>query len=116
MTTPGPAESSDPGATKPIPPDIEEMDPGLARERTQMAWTRTAISFAAAGAAILKSHLVPGVIVLVLGMATWGLSRFFPGGPETGSRHRRLLVVTVAVTATSLVSLAVVLTTPLAHR
>jgi uncharacterized membrane protein YidH (DUF202 family) len=115
MTTPGPAGKADPGGPEPIRPDIEEIDPGLARERTQMAWTRTAISFAAAGAAILKSHLVPGVIVLVLGMATWGLSRFFPGGSQAGTAHRRLLVVTVAVTATALVSLAVVLATP-AHR
>jgi hypothetical protein len=116
MTTPGPAGNADPGDTKPVLPDIEELDPGLARERTQMAWTRTAISFAAAGAAILKSHLLPGVIVLVLGMATWGLSRFLPGGSETGTRHRRLLVVTVAVTAAAVVSLVVVLTTPPTHR
>jgi uncharacterized membrane protein YidH (DUF202 family) len=35
--------------------DIEDADPGLARARTALSWTRTAISFAAVGAVILKS-------------------------------------------------------------
>jgi uncharacterized membrane protein YidH (DUF202 family) len=34
--------------------DIEYAGPGLARERTELAWTRTAIAFAALGAAILR--------------------------------------------------------------
>jgi uncharacterized membrane protein YidH (DUF202 family) len=92
-------------------PDPEESDPGLARERTNMAWTRTAISFAALGAAILKDHLVPGLIVLALGLATWILSRLLPGTfGATGARPRQLLLVTVAVTAVAVVSLGVALT------
>jgi len=76
-----------------------------------MAWTRTAISFAAAGAAILKSHLVPGLIVLGLGLITWVLPRLFPGlGTGHASRQRRLLIVTIAVTAAAVVALAVALT------
>src|SRR5437667_15770 len=42
-----------PPAREPPGPDLEEPDPGLARERTELAWTRTAIAFAAVGAAIL---------------------------------------------------------------
>ncbi len=50
--TPGPdMEDRDPG------PDMEERDPGLARERTALAWTRTAISVAALGGAMLKTNL-----------------------------------------------------------
>jgi uncharacterized membrane protein YidH (DUF202 family) len=93
------------------PGDAEEADPGLARERTHLAWTRTAIAFAAAGAAILKTRLVPGLIVLALGAATWAITRFFPGpATEDGARPRRLLLVTVAVTVMALVCLAIAAT------
>ena len=35
------------------PPDYEDADPGLARVRTSLAWTRTALSFAAVCAVAL---------------------------------------------------------------
>jgi uncharacterized membrane protein YidH (DUF202 family) len=93
------------------PDDPEDSQPGLARERTDMAWTRTAISFAATGAAILKNHLVAGVVVLCLGLATWGLRRLLPGtADDDESRPRRLLLVTIAVTAVAVVALGVALT------
>jgi uncharacterized membrane protein YidH (DUF202 family) len=38
------------------PNDLEDLQPGLARERTELAWTRTAVSFAAVGVAILKTN------------------------------------------------------------
>jgi uncharacterized membrane protein YidH (DUF202 family) len=101
----------DPSTPDPLTPDPEESDPGLARERTNMAWTRTAISFAALGAAIVKDHLVPGLIVLALGLVTWVLSRLLPGTfGGGGSRQRQLLLVTVAVTAVAVVSLGLALT------
>jgi uncharacterized membrane protein YidH (DUF202 family) len=97
------------------PDDIEDIDPGLASERTDLAWTRTAISFAATGAAILKNHVVAGVIVLALGVVTWALRRLFPRllGPLPSARwsiERRLLVVTIAVTGVGVVALVVALT------
>jgi uncharacterized membrane protein YidH (DUF202 family) len=88
-----------------VPDDPDEADPGLARERTDLSWTRTAISFAAAGAAILKSHLVPGVIVLGLGVVAWSLRRVFPSTADDVHRQRRLLVVTIVVTAVAIVAL-----------
>lgn len=92
-------------------PDIEETDPGLARERTSMAWTRTTISFAAAGAAILKDRLVPGLIVLALGLVTLGLPRAFPRlGTGHAARQHRLLLITITVTAVAVVALGVALT------
>ena len=89
------------------PDDPEESDPGLARERTNLAWTRTAISFAAAGAAILKTHVVAGAIVLALGVVAWSLRRVFPAGGDDAHRQRRLLLVTVVVTAVAVVALIV---------
>jgi uncharacterized membrane protein YidH (DUF202 family) len=95
-----------------LDPDPEEADPGLARERTSMAWTRTAISFAAAGAAILKDRPVPGIIVLALGLVTWALPRAFPWlGTGHVARQRRLLLITITVTAVAVVALGVAFTT-----
>ncbi|MFE4418838.1 DUF202 domain-containing protein [Streptomyces sp. NPDC056817] len=36
--------------------DLEDLDPGLARERTWLAWRRTAISLTAVSAAVLKAR------------------------------------------------------------
>jgi len=94
-----------------VPGDIEEADPGLARERTHLAWTRTAIAFAAIGGAVLKTRPVAGVIVLALGAATWAVTRFFPGpATDDGSRPRQLLLVTAGVTAVAVVCLVLALT------
>ncbi len=87
--------------------DIEDADPGLARERTQLAWTRTAISFAALGGAILKSHPIEGVPVLALSVLIWELGRL-PGPRALGSgrsQARRLLLITVTVTGISIAAL-----------
>jgi uncharacterized membrane protein YidH (DUF202 family) len=93
------------------PDDPEDTQPGLARERTAMAWTRTAISFAATGAAILKNHVIAGVIVFILGLGTWGLQRLFPAA-HGEDRQRRLLLVTIAVTAVALVALGIAFSAP----
>src|SRR6185437_131511 len=50
----------------PLPDDPEESDPGLARERTSLAWTRTAISFAALGGVVLKVSVASGLIILAM--------------------------------------------------
>ena len=94
------------------PDDPEDADPGLARQRTDLAWTRTAISFGAAGAAILKNHLVAGLVVLALGLVAWGLQRLFPATADDPARPRRLLLVTVAVTAVAVISLGVTFFAP----
>jgi len=50
-----------------MPPDkVEDRDPGRARERTGLAWTRTAMSVAAVGGAILKRDVAIGVAVLAM--------------------------------------------------
>jgi uncharacterized membrane protein YidH (DUF202 family) len=91
-----------------IPEDMEQLDPGLARERTKLAWARTAIAFAAVGGAILKKEPVAGLIVLAMTPLIWGLGRFVgysPARPEL--QPRRLLVVTVTVVMVSLLAMVI---------
>jgi uncharacterized membrane protein YidH (DUF202 family) len=90
-----------------LPDDVEDLDPGLARERTELAWIRTAIAFAAVGGAILKTSVAAGLTVIALSTLIWGLPRLFPDAAATGPRPGRLLLVTITVTAVSLVALAV---------
>ena len=85
--------------------DIGYGDPGLARERTELAWTRTAIGFAALGAALLRYRPVVGLPVLVLSAVVWRLGRL-PGTAGAGEvRGRRLLLITVTTVGVSLVAL-----------
>ena len=84
----------------PAPPDDpEDVDPGLARERTRLAWARTAIAFAAVGAAMLKRELIPGLIVLATTPLIWAVGQFASHTPARGPRPGRLLVVTLTVVA-----------------
>ncbi|HMG62395.1 MAG TPA: DUF202 domain-containing protein [Streptosporangiaceae bacterium] len=89
----------------PPPRGAEDFDPGLARERTRLAWTRTAIAFAAVGAAVLKTHLVAGLTVLGLAGIVWGLRQLFRDRAVSGSQRARLLGVTLTVVAVALVAL-----------
>jgi uncharacterized membrane protein YidH (DUF202 family) len=87
--------------------DIEDIDPGLARERTELAWTRTAISFAALGGALLRYRPAIGLPVLIVGAVIWGLGRL-PGKPGASrAKHRRLLLITATITALSAAALIV---------
>jgi len=92
--------------------DIEDSDPGLARQRTELSWTRTAISFAALGSAILKSRPWAGIPILVLSALIWKLGQL-AGASGTGrSRSQHLLLIAVAVTGVSIVALAIALLGP----
>ena len=88
-----------------LPDDPEDADPGLARERTRLAWARTSIAFAAVGAAMLKREVIPGLIVLATAPLVWAVGSF---ATRVRPRPGRLLVVTVIVTAIALVAMAVV--------
>ena len=84
-----------------IPPDYEEADPGLARVRTSLAWTRTALSFAAVGAVALRKDVIAGLLILAAAPVIWRLGRLdhhLPG---------RIRLVTASIVAVSLVALAV---------
>ena len=78
-------------------------DPGLARERTRLAWTRTAISFAAVGGVVLKKDVVPGLILLAVSLGIWQLGRLAYRSPG------KLKLVTVTIVAVALIALVVAL-------
>jgi uncharacterized membrane protein YidH (DUF202 family) len=87
--------------------DIEDIDPGLARERTELAWHRTAISFAALGGAILRSRPAAGVPILIISAVVWKLGRL-PRAPAAGDvRSQRLLLITITITGMSVAALIV---------
>ena len=122
MTTPGippndPADSPSPsspdasdgpgelgGATMDTDVDeLDERDPGLAEERTSLAWTRTAISFAALGGAVLKVSVVPGLIIMLIAPLVWRLGSLRRQGAD------RLLLITVSIVFVAILSLLVAL-------
>jgi uncharacterized membrane protein YidH (DUF202 family) len=84
--------------------DPEDGDPGLARARTSLAWTRTALSFAALGGVVLKRDLVPGLIIMAAAPVVWQLGRLAHHLPG------RLRLVTATIVAVAVVALAVAVT------
>jgi uncharacterized membrane protein YidH (DUF202 family) len=89
--------------------EIEDLDPALSRERTDLAWTRTAISFAALGVAILKFRPLVGVPIMIFSVVIWSLGLLSRQQRSKHSTARRMLLVTIAVTALSLAALAITL-------
>ena len=84
--------------------DHEDGDPGLARARTSLAWTRTALSFAAVGAVVLKKDIIVGLIIMATAPVIWQLGRLAPDRPS------RLKLVTATIVAISVVALVVAVT------
>jgi uncharacterized membrane protein YidH (DUF202 family) len=101
--------------TPPPTDDVEDRDPGLARERTDLAWTRTAIAYAALGALMLRSSLW-GLPVMMMAAAVWSLGQL--SARQAHSTARRRLdpgrTAQLVTAATTLVSLLALLLTVLA--
>lgn len=89
--------------------DIEDADPGLARERTKLAWTRSSVSFAAIGVLILKTRPLIGAPLLILSAVIWsiGLMRRTPG--RAGVAPKRVLFVAICVMVVGVVALTLTL-------
>ena len=82
--------------------DHQDADPGLARVRTSLAWTRTALSFAAVGGVTLKENVVAGLLILSVALVIWRIGRLdyhLPG---------RLKLVTATIVAVAVVALVIV--------
>jgi uncharacterized membrane protein YidH (DUF202 family) len=108
MTAPPPAPPTGP----PRPgDDPEERDPGRARERTSLAWTRTALAFAALGVAVLKVNVITGLVIFAVPPVIWQLGRVARGrSPAAGLvavGAARLFLIAVSIVAVSLLCLAV---------
>ncbi len=91
--------------------DPEERDPGLARERTSLAWTRTAISFAALGGTMLKANALTGLLILAVAPVIWQLGRASrsPADPADlpALGATRLFVITLVTVAVALLCLVI---------
>lgn len=87
-------------------------DPGLARARTRLAWTRTVLSFAAIGGVILRRDLAAGFAVLALSGLVWVVGRLAVVPGQVRPRPGRLLLITVAVTGVSFAALMLALFGP----
>jgi hypothetical protein len=107
--------SGAPRPRRPPPEDIEDGDPGLARERTKLAWTRSSISFAAIGVLIGKTRPLIGAPLLILSAIIWsiGLVRRTPG--QAGVAAKRVLFVMICVLVIAAVALTVALTAHSPH-
>jgi uncharacterized membrane protein YidH (DUF202 family) len=62
--------------------DADSRDPGLAAERTDLAWNRSGLSLLACGAVVIRGIARPpltagrvavGLVILALGAFTWAL-------------------------------------------
>ena len=107
----GPVSGPGPARIRRADPDTEP-DPGLARARTELAWLRTAIAFAAIGGVILKRDVPAGVIVLLLAGVVWATGRLAGAVGGILTRPRRLLLIALAVAAVAVLALAVSLFGP----
>jgi uncharacterized membrane protein YidH (DUF202 family) len=87
----------------------QEGDRWLARERTELAWTRSSIAFLAFGVAVVKFAPFIGIPLLVFSAAIWLISRRAPRRDWDGSIGRRLLLVSVAVTGLAVLVLILTL-------
>jgi uncharacterized membrane protein YidH (DUF202 family) len=108
MSQPERGGGSDPGLAR----ARTSPDPGLARMRTSLAWTRTALAFAAMGALILRRELIAGLVVLALSVLVWAVGRLAVGAGPVRGRPGRLLVISAAVTGVSFIALVLALFGP----
>jgi|SRR5579875_250798 len=91
------------------PDDPEDRDPTLVRQRTQMAWLRTAIAFGALGFAVLKTNIAAGAAVLPLAPVIWLTGRFSRYAPPGRARPGHIALTAAAVVVVALVVLGIVL-------
>jgi uncharacterized membrane protein YidH (DUF202 family) len=92
------------------PDDPEDLDPGLARERTRLARMRTAISFTAVGVVVLRLNLAAGLTLLATAPVIWLTGRRVSRqAPHGQARPRLLLLIAVTVAGAAFVVLVVVL-------
>lgn len=108
MSAPAPEMSA------PVPDRFDERDAGLAVERTELAWTRTGISFAALGTVMLRTSPVAAALVLAIAVGVWGLGQLSARRLRHASGRRADAgsiagLVTAVTSGTAVLALVVVL-------
>lgn len=103
------------------PFDPDGRDPGLAAERTDLAWNRSGLALLACGAVVAKGMTVgdpvparaaAGTVILVLGGIVWALGwwqarrRSRPGASRQIAAPRDLLPVALGTAAVGFVAFA----------
>jgi uncharacterized membrane protein YidH (DUF202 family) len=75
--------------------------------RTSLAWTRTAVAFAAIGGAMLKVSPVAGCVVLALSVPIWLVAHRPRSAVASSGRRLRLVTATVVVVALAALAVAI---------
>jgi Domain of unknown function (DUF202) len=89
--------------------DPEDVDPGLARQRTRLAWVRTTIAFAALGGAVLKTNIPAGIAVLAMTPLVALSGHLSLHSVPGRARPGRLLMTSMVITAVAVGVLVLVL-------
>ena len=85
----------------PARPHPPVLDPA---NRTKLAWTRTAIAFAAIGGVMLRLSPIAGLVVLVLSLPIWAVAH---RSRDTDLSPRGLRLVTTTVVIVAIAALVV---------
>jgi uncharacterized membrane protein YidH (DUF202 family) len=90
-----------------MPPDGPQPPITDPAGRTRLAWTRTAVGFAAIGGAMLKVSPVAGGVVLLLSVPIWLIARRTGSADLAAASPRGLRLVTVTVVIVAAAALVV---------
>jgi len=92
-----------------MPADPDEPGVGDPANRTRLSWTRTAIAFAAIGAAMLKSSPIAGIVVIALSLPIWAAAHRVRRAADAVSAASGLALVAITVVLVAIAALLVAL-------
>jgi uncharacterized membrane protein YidH (DUF202 family) len=105
--------------------DADSRDPGLAAERTDLAWNRSGLSLIACGAAVMRGvagtplprgDVAVGACILAFGVVAWALGSWYVAHARIRGERRTtsadLLPISLGVAAVGLAALVLCAVTP----